>query len=195
MSTKDIWLMKWLLLILAFPLTPYVLAQDLRPPPLSPEDLENYQFETRDTSSGPIIEALSVGQKYLLDKQRREIKDLIARKLGILSLEGDKSDLSVLQALYDRRAIRDDQLMEWQAAGVMFGDILVEEFGLHWISYEDELGASKALQWQDTRNFVFPITVFSKRLGFGEKLDVEAIYQKIKADIEAFKDYEQRLGR
>lgn len=175
-----------------------IAADDSRPPPLSPEDLENYQFENRledqDTSPAPEIEPLSVGQKYLLDKQRREIKDLIARKLGILSLQGDKSDLKVLQALYDRGGLRDDQLPEWQAAGVMFGDILVKEFGLHWVSYEDELGASKALQFRDTRNFVFPITVFSKRLGFGEKLDVEAIYQKIKADIEAFKAYEQRLS-
>lgn len=193
--------MQWLafILILATSFAGGVIAQDdTRPPPLSPEDLENYQFndrfENQDTSPAPEIEPLSVGQKYLLDKQRREVRDLIARKLGILSLQGDKSDLKVLQALYDRGGLEDDQLLEWQTAGVMFGDILVNEFGLHWVSYEDELGASKALQFRDTRNFVFPITVFSKRLGFGEKIDVEAIYQKIKADVEAFKAYEQRLS-
>ncbi|XOV88635.1 MAG: DUF3806 domain-containing protein [Pseudomonadota bacterium] len=161
---------------------------------LTPEQLENYQFEGQDEGPEPLVEALSIGQQYLLNTQRREAKDLIAQKLGIMSLKGDTRDLRVLQLVYDRRILRADQVREWQAMGVLFGDILTEVYPLEWVSYEDELGASKALRYAKTRNFVFPVTVFSKRLQFNEKIDVQAIYDSISADVEAFIDYEKRLG-
>ena len=76
--------------------------------------------------------------------------------------------------------------------GVVFGDILAAQFNLHWVSYRDKEGVSIALQYKDTQNFVFPVTVFSKRLLFGEKLDVRAIYNQIGKQIEAFIAYETR---
>ena len=54
--------------------------------------------------------------------------------------------------LIDRRAIRKADVETWQALGVVFGDVLVVH-GLKWVMYEDELGASKALQWRDTAKF------------------------------------------
>ena len=61
------------------------------------------------------------------------------------------------------------------------------EFGLSWISYEDEAGISKALRWRDTDNFVFPITFFSKRIQFGETIDVKLLYDEISKEIKQFK--------
>ena len=62
------------------------------------------------------------------------------------------------------------------AVGIVFGDILVNEFGLHWVSYEDDIGTSKALRWRETENYVFPVTLFSKRVGFNEKIDVVSVF-------------------
>ena len=78
---------------------------------------------------------------------------------------------SRLQVLIDRRAIRKADVETWQALGVVFGDVLVGVHGLK-VMYEDELGASKALQWRDTANFVFPVT---KRSGFLMSEDVAAL--------------------
>lgn len=163
-------------------------------PELTPEQLESYQFERDPDEPEAVVEPLSKGQAFILKTQRQETLDLIARDLGIMHFEADLSDLATLQRIYDRKILRKDQIREWQGVGILFGDILVERFsGLHWVSYEDELGASKALQWRDTRNFVFPITVFSKRVQFGEAIDVRAIYDAIAADIERFADYERRV--
>lgn len=156
---------------------------------LTPEELERYEFEIDETPA--TVTDLSLGQRYVLSTQRREIEDLIARRLGILKLKADKSDLKVLQDLVDRKAIRSSDVREWQGLGIVFGDILVSEFGLHWVSYEDDIGTSKALRWRETENYVFPVTLFSKRIGFNEKVDVVAVFDKLEADIARFKAYEE----
>lgn len=156
---------------------------------LTPEELERYEFEIEETPA--TVSDLSLGQRYALSTQRREIEDLIARRLGVLKLKGDKSDLKVLQDLVDRKAIHSTDTREWQGMGIVFGDILVTEFGLDWVSYEDDIGTSKALRWRETQNFVFPVTLFSKRVQFNEKIDVLAVYSKLEEDIERFKAFEE----
>lgn len=163
-------------------------------PELTPEQLERYQFEQDPNEPEAVVEPLSKGQAFIMKTQRQETLDLIARELGIMHFDAGLTDLATLQRVYDRKILRNDHIREWQGIGILFGDILVNQFsGLHWVSYEDELGASKALQWRNTRNFVFPITVFSKRIQFGEAIDVRAIYEQIAADIEDFVNYERRV--
>jgi hypothetical protein len=161
-------------------------AESIDVPILSPEQLQNYQFPS-EPDAGYHIEDLSFGQIHVMDKQRVDIKELIGRRLRILSMTGTKRDLQHFQAVVDRRLLRPDQTVEWQALGVVFGDLLVNEFGLQWVSYEDELGASKALRWRTTDNFIFPVTVFSKRVQFGERIKVAEIYSALEAEVVRFK--------
>ena len=161
-------------------------AESIYVPVLSPEQLDNYQYPTQHEAVYT-IEALTFGQIHVMDKQREDIKTLFERRLRALSMKGMKSDLAYFQALVDQRVLRPEQTEEWQALGVVFGDLLVNEFGLRWVIYEDELGASKALRWRKTDNFVFHVTVFSKRVQFGEKIDVTEIYNTLEAEIVRFK--------
>ena len=154
---------------------------------LTPEELENYQFASPPADDKEVIKPLNVGQMEIMNAQRRSVRELFIRKLGILSLKGDKRDLPMLQQLVDRRLIHAREVKEWQAIGVYFGDILVREFGLHWVVYEDKLGSSKALQWRSTENYVFPVTLFSKRNYFNEKIIMEDIYRKLEDEVERFK--------
>ncbi|MDE0990325.1 MAG: hypothetical protein OSA83_13970, partial [Pseudomonadales bacterium] len=64
---------------------------------LTSEELERYEFDVEEVPA--TVKELSLGQRYSLDTQRRETMDLIARRLGVLNLKGDKSDLKVLQNL------------------------------------------------------------------------------------------------
>lgn len=155
-------------------------------PILSPDELEDYQFERKEEPA--TINELSVAQRAVLSAQRRQIKDLFATQLGILRFDGDKRDLRHIQRLVDKGILSDDDILQWQKVGVIFGDILVEEFNLEWVSYEDERGKSKALQWRDTRNFVFPITMFSRRVQFGREINVKEIYSKVAEDIKGFSE-------
>lgn len=170
-------------------------AEAERLPVVTPGQLDNFQFRTNSQAPEARIEELSVSQRHIMNVQRREARDLFARELGILHFDGRRSDLGTLQRLVDRQVLGDDKQREWQSVGVLFGDILVREMGLHWVSYEDERGISKALQWRKTKNFVFPVTVFSKRAQYGEDIEVQVIYEAISADIEAFIARETRLGR
>lgn len=160
---------------------------------LTPEELEQYEFEIDETPAK--VSDLSLGQRYVLSSQRDEINDLIARRLGVLGLKGDTSDLETLQEIVDRDLIKNTEVREWQGLGIVFGDILVNEYDLHWVSYEDDIGISKALRWEETENYVFPVTVFSKRVQFDEDIDIVAVYNKISAEIARFKEYERARPR
>ena len=155
---------------------------------LTAEELENYEFDIEETPA--TVKELSLGQRYSLNTQRKEIMDLIARRLGILKLKGDESDLKVLQNLVDRKAIRRDDVRGLQGLGIVFGDVLVNEYGLEWVSYEDDLGMSKALRWKKTENYVFPVTLFSKRVQFKEDIDMTGVFEEIGAEVERFIAYE-----
>jgi len=156
---------------------------------LTPEELERYQFEIEETEV--TVTDLSLGQRYVLSTQRREVADLAARRLGIIKLRGDKSDLNILQNIVEKKLIRQEDVRGWQGLGIVFGDVLAAEFDLHWVSYADDIGTSKALRWRKTENYVFPVTMFSKRKQFSEKIDVFAVFDKIEADIERFKAFEE----
>ncbi|MDG2071009.1 MAG: DUF3806 domain-containing protein, partial [Pseudomonadales bacterium] len=95
--------------------------------------------------------------------------------------------LKIIQQVIGKKMLTRDKVQAWQSLGIVFGDILVNELGLRWVSYEDKLGVSKALRWRNTENYVFPVTVFSKRNRFKEKLDVNAIYDKLHGEVNAFK--------
>ncbi len=155
---------------------------------LTVDELGNYDFDVEEIPA--TVKELSLGQRYSLDTQRKEIMDLIARRLGILKLKGDESDLKVLQNLVDRKAIRRDDVRGLQGLGIVFGDVLVNVYGLGWVSYEDDIGTSKALRWKKTENYVFPVTMFSKRVQFKEDIDMAGVFKDIGGEIERFIAYE-----
>jgi len=184
-----------IIFLICFSISHSARAEEYEPPTMTPEELENYQFENQPDKVEMDVEELSLGQRVVLSRQRDGVTDLVSRHLGIMALRGNGDDLPVLQQLVDKRVVKDDEVEIWQAMGVVLGDLMAEEFDLHWVSVEDEYGVSKALQYQDTMNFVFPITLLSKRNQFGQKIDIAAIYEKLRADIDSFKAYESGKPR
>lgn len=156
---------------------------------LTPEQLENYRFQVKP----PQFEAkeLTVGQQSTMSGKRRAARELLIRQLGIVRISGTREDLSHLQQLVDRKILRKSQREEWQTIGILFGDILAKEFRLDWVSYKDELGANKALRYRKTDNFIFPVTLFSKRVKFDEDIDMVEIYASLETEIKAFIEWER----
>jgi hypothetical protein len=155
---------------------------------LTPEQLEQYafpeqedNFESRD---------LTAGQIEILANMRKASKELIQRKLGILSINGTKSDLTAMQSMINRRMVRLDDVIVWQNLGVLFGDVLAREFNMIWVIYEDDLGPSKALRWRKTDNFLFPVTMLSKRAKYGEEINLKQILDELTITVDEFKTWE-----
>ena len=113
-----------------------------------------------------------------MEQQRQTLQDLAAINLG-RKFSGDRvRDLDLLQALLDQQLVRPDQIRELQAMGVVLGDLLAAELGMHWVIYEDTAGRSRALRYQESEVFLFPITMIARRREVGDQTPVVVIYQK-----------------
>ncbi|MFT7244125.1 MAG: hypothetical protein ACI82A_001475 [Candidatus Azotimanducaceae bacterium] len=181
----------WILMGLMFALPIWAEAEtETSVTTLTPEQLENYRFQVQPTQYE--AKELSIGQQSTMSSKRRAARDLLARQLGIVRISGTREDLSHLQQLVDRKILRKSQREEWQTIGILFGDILAKEFRLDWVSYKDERGANKALRYRKTDNFIFPVTLFSKRVKFDEEIDMVEIYASLEAEIQGFIAWESK---
>jgi Domain of unknown function (DUF3806) len=135
-----------------------------------------------------LISDLSPIDLQYMQQQRKSLQELASLKLGRRFIGERKRDLSILQALLDNNLVKGEQTQELQAMGVILGDHLAENLGMHWIVYEDKLGRSRALRYKETGHFLFPITMISRRRAVGNTDSVEAIYQKAYDTIDALLD-------
>jgi len=124
-----------------------------------------------------IGELSSLDRQYMT-QQRDLLQDLASIKLG-RRFNGDKNnDLQILQLLLDRRLVRADQARELQAMGVIMGDLLAANLDMHWVIYQDAQGRSRALRYKESDEYLFPITMISRRREAGNQTPVTEIYQK-----------------
>lgn len=110
-----------------------------------------------------------------LNAQENVIDQLARRHLGS-QVHRDNRDLDMLQRMADRKIIKRDETAKMQAMGVVLGKLLEKNLKLEWMSYEDEVGYSRALCVPNTRHCLFPITMLSRRMEVGLDLDVKKIY-------------------
>ena len=116
--------------------------------------------------------------RQFMAQQRETMQDLAMMNLGRQFNGNRKLDLELLQALLDEQLVRPDQVREMQAMGVIMGDLLAAELGMHWVLYEDNVGRSRALRYQESDAVLFPITMIARRREVGNKTSVVEIYQK-----------------
>ncbi len=121
---------------------------------------------------------LSQLDRQYMTQQRDLLNDMAALELG-RSFTGDKdNDLQLLQLMLDRRLVRPDQTRELQAMGVIMGDLLAADLDMHWVIYEDAHGRSRALRYKESDEYLFPVTMISRRQEADNNTPVALIYQK-----------------
>jgi len=126
----------------------------------------------------PRIGDLSAMDRRFMDQQRELIENIAERHFG-RSFSGNRErDIALLQDILDERLVRPDETRELQAMGVILGDLLAGELGMHWVIYEDEVGRSRALRYRDSENYLFPITMIARRREAGSDTPVAEIYRK-----------------
>jgi len=124
------------------------------------------------------IGELSQLDRQFMAQQRESINDLAAANLG-RRLSGDKeNDLQILQLLLDKRLVTSEQTRELQAMGVVMGDLLAADLDMDWVIYEDKQGRSRALRYRETDEYLFPVTMISRRREAGNTTPVVEIYRK-----------------
>ncbi|MFT5034040.1 MAG: hypothetical protein ACI9OO_001976, partial [Bacteroidia bacterium] len=99
-----------------------------------------------------------------------------------------QNDLEVLQALLDRKLVEADETSKLQGMGVVLGDILLKEKKLVWTIYTDRMGRSRALEIPGKREFVFPMTMISRRVEAGAEVNVLEVYKKAAKIVDVIQD-------
>lgn len=124
------------------------------------------------------ISELTYLDKQYMTQQRALLGDLVATHFGG-RFSGDKNhDLPLLQSLLDRGVVQPAQTRGLQAMGIIMGDLLAVDLDMHWVVYEDRLGRSRALRYRNTVEYLFPVTMISRRREADNQSPVSAIYQK-----------------
>lgn len=126
----------------------------------------------------PVIGPLSAADQQYMSDSKAQLDALARSRLGE-RFSGDKDrDLAIIQTLLDRRLVKPDQTRELQAMGMILGDLLARELGMHWVVYSDRVGRSRALRMAETEHYLFPVTSISRRVEADAPVDVAAVYAK-----------------
>jgi hypothetical protein len=126
----------------------------------------------------PVISDLTTVDKHYMNNQRALIEDLTRRKLGSGLNRNKDHDLNLLQRLLDQQLVNSEQTLELQAMGIIMGDLLAADLDLHWVIYEDTVGRSRALRYRKLEEYLFPVTMISRRREADNRNSVSDIYQK-----------------
>ncbi len=110
-----------------------------------------------------------------LRRQVDSIDELARSQLGA-QVRNSKDDLQLLQRIVNRGLIGKDERLKLQAMGAVLGNLLVQELGLKWMVYEDEMGRSRAVCVEQTEHCLFPVTMLSRRMEVGIMVNVRDIY-------------------
>jgi hypothetical protein len=134
-----------------------------------------------------ITELTQLDERYLA-QQRADLEELTRIELGAFFTGNPGTDIPVLQRLLDEGIVAADDRRRLQAMGVVLGDLLAEALDMHWIIYEDEVGRSRALRYRQSDNYLFPVTMISRRREAGDMTPVQAIYDKAAGIIRPLQD-------
>ena len=92
--------------------------------------------------------------------------------------------LGTIRAILDADVFKPDQTYELQCLGIVLGDTFVQELKMEWIMVEHEDGRDPAVRMPGTSIILFPLTMISKRIERGEKVDVFELFNDVAALVE-----------
>ncbi len=163
----------------------------------SAQDLDELLQPGATSQIEKTVGAFGPGDVRKTELQRERVADLARRRLGLAIGRDTESDLSTLQRLLDGGHVRRDDTFMLQSLGVVLGDALDRDLRiLQWAVVDDKYGHSRALQYRTTDQVFFPVTMISKRVEHGERVDVRALYAQVKTAAEALEaNREEHLRR
>jgi len=115
------------------------------------------------------------------ETQRAKVVELARRRLGVRVGQDTATDLDAMQRLVDGGHVRRDDVYLQQSLGVVLGDALDRDLRtLGWAAIDDRYGHSRTLRYRDSDQLFFPVTMISKRVKAGERVDMRALYDQVK---------------
>lgn len=122
-------------------------------------------------------------QKHLRD-QRAVVERYLGNEDSKQKYKTAAGKLGTIRSLLNADTFKRSQAYELQCLGVVLGDVLVQDLGMEWIVVEDELGRSQAVRLPNSTIIVYPISMISKRVERGEKVDVFELYNRTAEEVD-----------
>jgi hypothetical protein len=122
------------------------------------------------------IQTMSPLERQYMAEQRAEIDRLARRHIGAGFSGNAERDVALLQRLLDEGVVSSEDRQRLQAMGMVLGELLAAQPGMHWVVYTDTRGRSRALRYRDTEHYLFPVTMISRLREAGNNRPVADIY-------------------
>jgi hypothetical protein len=114
----------------------------------------------------------AVVEKFLTDEGSRQKYQTAAGKLG------------TIRAILQSNVFKPDQTYELQCLGIVLGDAFVQELNMKWVMVEEEGERDPAVQLPGTTIILYPMTMISKRVERGDKVDVFDLFNWTAAQVD-----------
>lgn len=140
---------------------------------------------------GQKITALTEADQQRLRDQRAVVERYLGNEDSKQKYKTAAGKLGTIRAILQGSVFKRDQTYELQCLGIVLGDAFVQELGMEWVMVEDTSGRDPAVRVPKTSIILYPMTMISKRIERGEKVDVFDLFNGIAAQVEDL----QRQGR
>lgn len=141
----------------------------------------------RTGQEGSVFRELPPDEDARLARQRALVLSRARELYGTGELKRTRDDLAVVQRLLDDGVFAVEETYELQALGVVLGDVLAGELGMRWVQVTDEYGTDPTLRYADTTLQFNALTMISKRVERGEKVDVQWLFDQTVTQLQALR--------
>ncbi len=93
--------------------------------------------------------------------------------------KGPKGRIKLLQLIIDGKLVTKSDTVKLRCLGTYFGQAIVEITGWPWKVVEDKYGVDIAIQVTERKEWIFPITMISKRIENDERFDVKKLFNDV----------------
>lgn len=139
--------------------------------------------EARVHDNGPRMHdaPLTTEDEAILAVDRAFLPAVLRARFPGVQLTGGAVDLPLMQQVYEGGPYTNDAISEVIALGTAFGDVLARTLGMSWVRYCDEEAEELALRYENTDVVVFPRSLLLTRLEEGGTVNLNAIYDEVRA--------------
>jgi hypothetical protein len=92
--------------------------------------------------------------------------------------------LRVVATILEQQWVEPSETWKLQSLGIAFGDALAQQLMLEWVTIDDEFGRAPAVNYPGTSVLAYPLTMISKRVERGDRVDVWDMFAVVAARID-----------
>jgi hypothetical protein len=118
-----------------------------------------------------------------LRRAEAHILQFLRDHYGDVNLDHAEADLHLAQRVIDDKAVRTTDTLELQCLGVVLGNVFATHTSMQWAFVSNEFGNMLALHSKKNAFTLYPLTMISKRVEDGRKIDIPLLYHSFVSDL------------